>query len=241
MNEFGEAVLVATSTRNDGNMDFRFEPEEVVIGNRTRFLDQFDIGYDEHLAMRCDHKDVISVVDRSSSARGARDQKGQLYSEVLVTQERHLALMLFTADCQSVSFFDPVTKTIALAHISRVTLLAGLPQKTIAFMQHEFRVLPQDLLVHIGPSIHPHSYTFLLPLEHTPAALAPYIAYEDGYAHIDLIGAHLNILERSGIRPDRITVSPMDTGTGNTYFSHHQCARKGIEDDGRHATILMMR
>lgn len=241
MNEQSAAVITATSQRADGNMDFRFDPADIVIENRTRFLNKFGIRYAEHLAMRCDHKDVISVVDAHSSAIGALDQKGQLYSEVLITQEKRLALMLFTADCQSASFFDPVTQTIALAHISRTTLIDGLPQKTIAFMREAFGVLPHDLLVKIGPSIHACSYAFPLPLEHTHDALVPYITYADGYAHIDLIAAHVDTLIKSGIHPDAISVSPEDTGSGHAYFSHHQCARNGIPDDGRMATILMMR
>ena len=241
MSEFNNDILCATSTRADGNMDFRFGDEMEVIANRTRFLAEYGLTYTDHIAMRCDHKDVITVVDHTHPARAPLNDRQQVYSEVLITQERNLALMLFTADCQSASFYDPITKTIALAHISRQTLVDGLSEKTISFMRQEFAVDPNDLYVHIGPSIHKENYAFTLPLQHTPPLLAPYIEEIDGYAHIDLLRAHSDILIAHGIQKDRISISPEDTGDGVQYFSHHHSVRTNSADEARMANILMMR
>ena len=135
MAEFPQEVVCATSTIHDGNMDFRFGPAEAVLRNRTRFLDTHHILYEDHIAMRCDHSDIITLVTSFHPEVGATSQEEQIESEVLVTQEKNLALMLFTADCQPVSFYDPVTETIALAHISRRTLIDGLPEKVLQFLK----------------------------------------------------------------------------------------------------------
>ncbi len=240
MSELGESVVCATSKRLHGNMDFRFGEPKQVIANRTRFLEEHGIRYQQHIAMRCDHGEIITLVDATHSAVGACTQGDQVHSEVLITQAKDLALMLLTADCQSTSFYDPVTQTIALAHISRQTLTQGLTQQTLAFLGEEFGIKPEDLRVHIGPAIHKESYAFALPLQHVAEPLVGFIEERDGCAYIDLISAHQHILFSSGIRPENLTTSPEDTGDGREYFSHHHSVRTNENDEARMATILMM-
>jgi copper oxidase (laccase) domain-containing protein len=219
MNNFKSNVICETSKAQDGNMDFRFGGRNEVLENRTTFLQRFGIAYQEHIAMRCDHGDIITLVDDRNEAVGATSQEGQIHSEVLVTQKKHLALMLFTADCQPVSFYDPVTQTIALAHISRKTLTAKLPQKTVYFLQQKLNVDPANLLVNIGPSIQKGSYAFPLPLSEAHPLLIPFTEEKDGRAHIDLVGANLEHLVASGITKENITVSTDDTASPE-YFSY---------------------
>lgn len=221
-------------------MDFRFGEKETVIANRTHFLEKHGILYEDHIAMRCDHGDIISLVTSFSPEAGATSQEDQIHSEVLVTQERNLALLLLTADCQPTSFFDPVSQTIALAHISRKTLCNRLSEKTVRFLQDTFGTNPTDLLVTIGPSIQKDSYSFPLPLAQIHPLLEGYIQEKDGYAHIDLIGAHTQQLRELGISDAQITVSREDTASAD-YFSYHRAKKEGTEDDARMATILMLR
>jgi copper oxidase (laccase) domain-containing protein len=93
-------IVCEISKAQDGNMDFRFGGRNEVLENRTLFLERFGIAYQEHIAMWCDHGDVITLIDDKNDAMGATSQEEQIQSEVLVTQKKHLALMLFTADCR---------------------------------------------------------------------------------------------------------------------------------------------
>lgn len=240
MNNFPDTVLCAISNAEDGNMDFRFGESERVIAARTQFLKKHGVSYEEHIAMRCDHGDIITHVTSFHAEVGARSQEEQVHSEVLVTQDKRLPLMLFTADCQPTSFYDPVTETIALAHISRTTLCNKLSEKTINFMRESFGTNPEDLLVHIGPSIQKESYRFPLPLEEIHGELKDFIEEKDGYAHIDLIGAHLRQLHASGIPQGNISVSKEDTAS-DAYFSYFKMKQEGRTDDARMATILMLK
>jgi len=237
---FPQEVVCATSTKKDGNMDFRFGDAEDVIANRSLFLKKHGILYEDHIAMRCDHTDRIALVTSFNPEVGAISQEEQIHSEVLVTQEKGLALMLFTADCQPTSFYDPVTQTIALAHISRKTLCDRLSEKVIAFLKENVCVDPQNLIVTIGPSIQKDSYAFPLPLEETHKAFESFIEEKDGMAHIDLIGAHVSQLTSLGILSANISVSKEDTAHSE-YFSYYKAMKEGYEDQGRMATILMLR
>ena len=240
MAAFPPEVICITSTAQDGNMDFRFDDEETVIANRTRFLEKQGILYEDHIAMRCDHGDIISLVTSFNPEAGATTQDDQIHSEVLVTQEKNLALMLFTADCQPAAFYDPLSQSIALAHISRKTLCNKLSEKTVRFLSDTFGTNPEDLLVSVGPSIQKTSYTFPLPLQETHPELEGFITEKDGFAHIDLIGAHEKQLLALGIPRSQISLSEEDTASPK-YFSYHTALKKGVGDNARMATILMLR
>jgi polyphenol oxidase len=240
MNNFPDNVLCVTSTVSDGNMDFRFGDEESVILNRTRFLEKHGILYEDHIAMRCNHGDIINLVTSFNAEVGAHTQEEQTESEVLITQEKELALMLFTADCQPTSFYDPVTETIALLHVSRKTLTDGLSQKVVKVLGETYGTLPENLLVSIGPSIQKESYAYPLPLEEEHDTLIGFIEEQDGMAHIDLVGAHIKQLAELGIPLANINASTEDTA-GSEYFSHYKAQKEGKEDQGRMATILMLR
>ena len=240
MKTFPPTLVCETSTVADGNMSFLYGPKQEVIANRTHFLQMHGVAYQEHIAMRCDHGDIITIVDSTHSALGATLQEDQVLSEVLVTKKKHLALMLFTADCQPVSFYDPVTQTIALAHISRKTLVNKLPQKTVGFLRRELGVEPSNLIIHIGPHIKKDSYAFPLPLEETPQELQTFTQEKEGYAHVNLKGATIRQLTTAGIVKDNIAVSQIDTGTSDEHYSHFMMKESGTSQ-ARMATILMMR
>jgi len=241
MTNFPKSIICETSTLQDGNMGFKAGSKKEVIDNRTRFLEKFGIAYQEHIAMRCDHGDIITLVDGKHEAVGATEPEDQIKSEVLVTQKKHLALLLLTADCEPVSFYDPVSQTIALLHISRKTLIAKLIEKTVSFLEDTLGVLPQNLLVNIGPHIKKESYAFILPLEEAPAELAPYTEEKNEHAHIDLVQASIDQLNGTGIDAKNIFVSPIDTGTSKNHYSYFMMKKNGEPDAARMATILMMR
>lgn len=235
-----DTIVCETSTASHGNMDFRFGDQEEVTENRTAFLAEYGIAYEDHIPMFCDHGDIISIVSSFHPGVGARSLEDQIRSEVLVTQEKGLALMLFTADCQGTSFYDPVTQTIALAHISRKTLCDGLPEKTLLFLKEELCVESENLIVHVGPSIQKESYAFPLPLETAHPALFSHTEERNGKAHIDLQSAHRAELLRLGVKEENMFISQEDTASPK-YFSYYKAMREGAPDPGRMANILMMR
>ena len=222
-------------------MSFRAGANQEVVANKTAFLAQFGIAYQEHIAMSCDHGEIITLVDETYEGVGATNPQQVLRSEVLVTQKKNLALFLLTADCQPMSFYDPATQTIALAHISRKTIVQKLIQKTVDFLHTELRVEPSNLLIHIGPHIKKESYTFPLPLSEDTPELKEFITEKNGNAYVDLLEASLAQLTLAGINPNNIDVSPVDTGTSQEYFSYYKMKQNGEPDAARMATILMMR
>ena len=243
MNNLSSAPLFKTSSIQDGNMSFRIGDTENSLENRKQFLKRNNIDFQNHICMKCNHGEQITAIHRSTvpaSIFGATTQEDMLLSEVLVTQEKGLALMLLTADCLPVSFYDPVTETIALAHFSRETISKLLPEKTVSFLRKESKVDTKNLLIQIGPHIHTDSYSFSLPQPKLSAAITPFTKETDTHVHVDLVAACTHQLLKSGIVKTNITTSPVDTVTSPNHFSHYQ-SRNQNTPQGRLATVLMLR
>ncbi len=221
-------LIFKTSSISDGNMSLRFDENNEVLHNRKNFVKD-----NNFICMRCTHGEKIKIVSEPSLDMPE--------AEVLITQEKGLALMLLTADCLPTGFYDPITKTIALAHFSRETIANGLPQKTIGFLRQKFNTNPSHLKIFIGPHIKKESYSFTAPLKYIKPLMTPFVNEANNQVHIDLLTAHNRQLITAGVLSKNITASKVDTFVSPEHFSHYESTRDGKKPHGRLATILMMR
>ncbi len=240
MSDLLSTILCATSTRADGNMSFLIGATQNSLGNRKQFLLNMGVDFQNHISMKCDHGAKIAVVTSDTIGIGATTQEDMILAEVLVTQEKGLALMLLTADCLPVSFYDPVTLTIALAHFSRETIANLLPQKTISFLQEQFDIDPANLLIHVGPHIHTRSYSFPSGNNTIQSEILPFTKEEQEHIFVDLFSACKYQLTKSGVPLENTTVSGINTATSFDYFSHY-ASRTQNALEGRMSTVLMLR
>ncbi len=185
--------------------------------------------------MRCDHSDTITAVNRGTKT----DTYRMIDAEVLITQEKGLALMLLTADCLPTTLFDPVTQTLALAHFSRQTIADGLPAKLITYLNTHLNVHTEHLEVYVGPYIHKDSYCFPLPQPELPTPIAAFAGKTDKKIYIDLPAAHNAQLIATGVQEKNISYSLIDTVASRDHFSHYQSKNENAPQ-GRIATIAKL-
>lgn len=236
-------IIYRTSTVADGNMSFRFGDAGEVVDNRRRFLKENGGDYASTVCMQCNHGDIVSPIDWSTPKKhfGAVSHEDMITSEVLVTKEKGIVLMVLTADCIPGIFYDPVRGVLALAHLNRKTIAHHLTQKTVGFLREECGTNPADLLVHFAPHIKKDSYHYPLPLtDPVPDALVHHIEEKDGRAYIDMTEAEIEELERAGVRRDHVSVSDSDVGTSSAYFSHYRSKHDKNIPQGRMATFAML-
>ncbi len=220
-------------------MSFKSDLNKTISKRRVAFLKRYGIQAPSYVSILCDHGETVCKVSDTDAVE-VGSERGT-YAEAVATQTKNLPLFLLTADCQPMCFFDPITETIALAHVSRVTLGKRLPQKVVTFLKDTFCVKPEDLLVYIGPHIRKGSYVFPVPLPTIDQLLAPHIYEENGQAHIDLLGASTELLAQSNVKPENITVSEIDTATSHNHFSYYRAKKENSDTTARIATVLMMK
>ncbi|MDR1453877.1 MAG: polyphenol oxidase family protein [Candidatus Margulisbacteria bacterium] len=76
----------------------------------------------------------------------------------LTTRQKEITLVIQTADCAPILFFDPRTQTIAAAHAGRAGTELGFAAKMVAQLSEVYSVNPADLLAGIGPAICANCY-----------------------------------------------------------------------------------
>jgi len=74
-------------------------------------------------------------------------------ADILVSDDRSLALAVQTADCVPLLIADRVTGAVAAAHAGWRGLAAGVPAVTVEALTREFASAAADLIVAVGPSI----------------------------------------------------------------------------------------
>ena len=71
----------------------------------------------------------------------------------LVTNTPGTALVVFTADCTPILFYDPVTGAVGGAHAGWRGTVSGIGAKTVEAMVKNFGSRPEDIQAAIGPNI----------------------------------------------------------------------------------------
>lgn len=98
------------------------------------------------------HHDLVARVGRADRGQG-------LFAPVpgerdgLVTDEPGVALVIFSADCTPVLFYDPVRRAVGGCHAGWRGMALGIPQKTVETMVREFGCKPEHIRAAIGPCI----------------------------------------------------------------------------------------
>jgi YfiH family protein len=99
------------------------------------------------------HGDKIEIVDSIPKTPPRCD--------ALITQKEGIFLAIKHADCQAAILYDPVTHTIAIVHAGWKGLVKNIYKKTVHTLQQIYSILPENLLVAIGPSLGPKNSQFV--------------------------------------------------------------------------------
>ncbi len=210
--------------------------DEPAVYDRLRFCERAGIDYANcvfQLIRYGDEQTYDRIVDVGSLDTTRRQEA--VAGDGLFTTETGVGLFLPVADCVATVMYDPVQKILALLHIGRHATYADLAGRAIAHFKEKGSD-PNDLIVWMSPSAKRETYS-LDTFEHAddPAWQAFYDK-RDGQYFLDLPGYNRERCIQSGVRPDNIVISQINTMTDANYFSH----RAG-DTDGRIAVLAMMR
>jgi len=154
-------------------------------------------------------------------------------ADALVTQQDALPLCVRTADCLPVFFFDPVTRSVALAHTGWRGTQAGIDGSVVDVLQSGFGVVPADLLIGFGPCIRACCYE----VGEDVAKSFPHTADQrQGRYFLNLAAENIRQLCELGVERSRILDSGECTCCSSAFFSYR---REGAAA-GRHLAVLML-
>ncbi len=204
---------------------------ENVLCNRDKILNC--CGADELVFTNQLHGVKVLTLAKECSAKVQNEKEPMLEGDALITDIRGKALVIKTADCQSVMLVDPVRKVIANVHSGWRGSIQNIIARTIDTMAARFNCRPKDLHAGVGPSLGPCCGEFIHYRKEIPEAFWKYRVNE---VHFDFWAISQEQLCKAGVRSDNIHISRICTKCNtNRFFSY-----RGEGLTGRFAAVIAL-
>jgi len=197
------------------------DEREHVLENHRRMYDALAVNGARACSVWQVHgKEVVVAVDP------VQDRSWLAKADAIITNRPDTPLVMRFADCLPLLFYDPQQQAVGMAHAGWRGTVQGVAANTVQAMQQHFNSNPADIEVLVGPGI---SQTCFQVGEEVVEAMQDYYGDAaasliqrdpaDHTAYVDLWGANVLDLERSGVT--KIEVAGICTYQNtDEFFSH---------------------
>lgn len=206
-----------------------------VFKNHQQLAEQMHYHVSDLVHMLQIHSNKIVIVDPK-----IHNFENPPECDALVTNLENIPLMVMTADCTPVLFFDSVQKVIAVAHAGRAGALKGIVPKTIKTMCNRFGGKVENITVVLGPSIGACCYEVgeKITNDVTEKGYGFATVYENGKYSLDVNAIIHAQLKESGVPEDHIEDLKICNACHNQDFFSY---RADHQKTGRIAGVLMLK
>ena len=166
--------------------------------------------------------------------------------DALVTNRPGLAIGILTADCMPVLFHDPEAGLIGAAHAGWRGALGGVLESCVRLMTNH-DAAPERIRAAIGPCLQQANFevgfdligSFEEKFDSIDRFLVP--SKTPDKRQLDLTAFGRWQLEKAGLKPDHIDISPVCTmGAPEDWFSYRHSRKAGLEDYGRNLSAIAL-
>ena len=186
------------------------------------------LGMDDHRAVLSKqiHEDVVRHVTEADAGKGLYCDRDYSSVDGMVTNVPHLPLVVFSADCNVILFYDPVRRAIGACHAGWRGTALGIAKKTAQEMVRLFGCNPANIRAAIGPAIGQCCFETdedvpIALREALGAEVEPYITWNGTKYHIDLKAVNALWLRKAGV--EKIDICDHCTACRpDLYWSHRK-------------------
>lgn len=229
---------VSTGTYESLNLGMnRGDDKELVIKNWDIFLEACNISNREFVCGKQVHGNYVHIAT-SRDLRPAYGPGELIEADGYVTNEEHVPLAIFTADCTPLLLHDPVAKVVGAVHCGWRSTAADIMGNAVKAMI-QLGSKPENIRAAIGPAI---CYDCFQVGEEVVEAMNELLGDASEYYRTDGDKYRLDLknvvkarLIQVGVKPNYIDVSTECTLCQPTYYWSHRY--KGI-DRGSQANII---
>ena len=133
------------STLEEGSVGLKGPDPTLAVAARKRFAAALRIEFDEIVGLGSVHGADVARVDEPRRVVDGVD--------VLVTDQRGIALFATFADCYPIMLVDQVRRCLALAHAGWRGTGLGVATAAVAALEREYGSQPPDVVAVLGPGI----------------------------------------------------------------------------------------
>ena len=203
---------------NDDNVKIAFTNRNVDAKSSEdmkRFSDKYGFNYSNIVFNTQVHgADVRIVESEADITDNGKEADG------LITNLKEIPLLIFTADCVPVVFYDKKQGVVALAHAGWRGTYGNIAGEMISIMRNKYGCKVEDVKTIIGPSVSVDNYEVSYDFIEKFAALEvqDYYKENDGKYYLDLWQLNKELLKKCGILEDNIKIIDFCTVRDNDKF-----------------------
>ena len=217
---------------NSMNMAFnRGDSVESITENYKRFCASAGFDYESLTASAQDHNTFVRAVTSSDRGVGIYKPRDLQSVDALITNEKGVTLVTYYADCTPLFIVDTKNKAIGLAHAGWRGTVGRIGEKVVRKMIELYGTDPADIKAAIGPAISVCCYEVDKPCADNFLALDDLetsrfvFPKENGKFMIDLLETNRQILVKSGVKPENITISDLCTNCNSELLWSHRATK----------------
>ena len=203
---------------NDENIKIAFTNRNVDAKSSEdmkNFSDKYGFNHDNIVYNTQVHgADVRIVESEADVADNGKEADG------LITSLQVTPLLIFTADCVPVVFYDKKQGVIALAHAGWRGIYGNIAGEIVSIMRNKYGCKVVDIKTIIGPSVSVDNYEVSYDLIEKFAVLEVpnYYKEVDGKYYLNLWKLNKELLKKCGILEDNIKIIDFCTVRDNDKF-----------------------
>lgn len=214
---------------NSLNLGFKVNDDlSAVIQNRIALADAVGINAKNFVIPSQCHSSNILIATQQHKGRGFYEKDDAIIdTDAIVTAEKELCLLVFSADCVPILLFDPVNAIIAAAHAGWKGTVNQIVSKVIETMTTNFKTNPADVVAGVGPSIGPCCYNIgeevitIVKEKYGANTTLLQRNTKNNKLYFNLWEANVTNLIQSGVQEKNIEVSALCTSCrSDLFFSH---------------------
>ena len=214
---------------NSMNLAFhRGDDPDAVTENYRRLCQSAGFDFDTLTASAQDHHTFVRAVTKNDCGVGIYKPRDIQSVDALITNEQGVTLVTYYADCTPLFFADVKNKAIGLAHAGWRGTVERIGEKVVEKMTALYGTDPSDIVAAVGPAISVCCYEVDLPVAERFLALedldtSRFVFPKPGGKYmLDLLECNRQILVKSGVRAEKITLSDLCTNCNSDLLWSHR-------------------
>lgn len=203
---------------NDDNIKIAFTNRKVDAKNSEdmkRFSDEYGFNYSNIVFNTQVHGADVRIVESVDDfTENGKEADG------LITSLQATPLLIFTADCVPVVFYDKQQGVVSLAHAGWRGTYGNITGEMVDIMTDKYGCKVEDIKTIIGPSVSVDNYEVSYDLieKFSVLEVPNYYKEVDGKYYLDLWKLNKELLKKCGILEDNIKIIDFCTVRDNDKF-----------------------
>ncbi|MBU1125172.1 MAG: peptidoglycan editing factor PgeF [Candidatus Omnitrophica bacterium] len=233
---FDAHVVCAFSLRFSGNTSLYYGDTRDSLDNRTHFLKDVGIDYQDIICAKQVHGNNVKYVTEKDKGSGACTYETSIPdTDSFITDTFNLPIAMLTADCLCVFLYDLMKPAIAVVHAGWRSTQKKVLTKTLESMQEKFGTLPENVYAAFGPRMRGCCYEVG---DEFKTYFTCGLTEKHGRQYLDLGQVNKNELFDFGVKEENIFDSERCTSCHNTEFFSFRREGKYC---GRTMSVIMMK